>query len=303
MPFDKRCLECTNRVYTELLEKIPLTDSQKETFDGYLKTLLARGDNYSIQYIVHDLRLKLKTISGINDPYYSEKKESNRVALGLYLNWKGKVERSPDPFMLALRLALAGNIMDYGASSDFSIHHTIEKVVTSDFAIDHTTSLRKRLAEAKTILYIGDNAGEIVFDKLFIETIRHPRLTYAVRGGPAVNDATLDDAAEVKMQRVAKVITTGYDAPTIFLEKSGKQFLGKFNSADLIISKGQGNLEGLLPLKDNRIFFLLMAKCDVFADYFNVPKGSFLVYNSGLKKEIALRHNSPKLEVRQLADG
>ena len=124
-----------------------------------------------------------------------------------------------------------------------------KKLLNSEFAIDHSKQLKKAIEKAETVLYLGDNAGEIVFDKLFIETIKHPNLTYVVRGGPVINDATMEDAEYIGMKDIANVISSGYDAPSTILNKSSKEFQKYFQKADLIISKGQGNLEGLLYLK------------------------------------------------------
>jgi len=178
-----------------------------------------------------------------------------------------------------LRLSIAGNIIDFGANDNFNLLGTLDRVLSNDFAIDHSGSLREKIEKAKTILYLGDNAGEIVFDKYFIQIIDHPGLTYVVRGSPIINDATMKDAEFTGMNDVANVITNGYDAPSTVLNKSSEQFRKYFKDADLIISKGQGNLEGLLPLNDSRIFFLLMVKCDVIAESLNVKKDSFVVFN------------------------
>jgi uncharacterized protein with ATP-grasp and redox domains len=114
---------------------------------------------------------------------------------------------------------------------------------------------------------------------LFIETIKHKDLVYVVRGAPVINDATMEDAEYIGMKNTTIVISNEYDAPSTIVHKSGKVFQHYFEKADLIISKGQGNLEGLLPLNDKRIFFLLMVKCDVMAELLNVGKESFVVYN------------------------
>ena len=116
-------------------------------------------------------------------------------------------------------------------------------------------------------------------DKLFIKTIKHPNLIYVVRGAPVINDATMEDAEYVGMSNAAKVISNGYDAASTIPSKSSKEFQKYFEKSDLIISKGQGNLEGLFPLNDDCLFFLLMVKCDVIAEFLNVKKESFVVYN------------------------
>ena len=184
-----------------------------------------------------------------------------------------------DPFNIALRLSIAGNVMDYGANSSFDIHQTIDHVIEAELAIDHTKELREKIKEAKKILYLGDNAGEIVFDKLFIEIMMHHDVTYVVKGGPVLNDATIEDAIAVGMDLSADIISNGFDAPSTILSNSSQEFVNKFNEADLIISKGQGNFEGLAGYHDPRVFYLLMAKCDVISEILKVKKGSFVVFN------------------------
>ncbi len=161
------------------------------------------------------------------------------------------------------------------------------RVLDSPFAINHVERIRQRLAEARTVLYLGDNAGEIVFDKLFIETFHHPNIWYVVRGTPVINDATWRDADQVRMEEVAQVIDNGYDAPSTLPEKCSPAFQQLYNEADLVISKGQGNLEGLIDASRRNIFFLLMLKCDVIADRLGVKKGGFVCAENKPKREIA----------------
>ena len=176
--------------------------------------------------------------------------------------------------------------MDVAAVPDFSnnsqkyFNNTVNKVLTSDFAIDDSLLLKNKINESKTILFLGDNAGEIVMDKLFLETIKHPNVYYAVKGNPVMNDATIKDARYVGIDKVVKVISNGYDAPSTILDKCSDEFMDIYDKADLIISKGQGNLEGLLNTHNKKIFFLLMIKCDVIGNYLGVKKGDFVVYNS-----------------------
>ncbi len=186
---------------------------------------------------------------------------------------------SADPFATALRLAIAGNIIDFAANDNFNLQATIDKALKAEFAIDHSKQLKQKLEIAKHVLYLGDNAGEIVFDKLFIETIKHHDITFVVKGAPVINDATMQDAEYIGMSSAARVISNEYNAPSTIVHKSGKEFQQYFEKADLIISKGQGNLEGLLPLNDSRIFFLLMVKCNVMAELLNVEKDGLVVFN------------------------
>ena len=240
--------------------------------------LFNHGKNgFSIPKMSRELHVLLKQHSNDPDPYQEQKKQSNDLVLNMYPELKDLVFHSTNYFDTALRLAIAGNIIDYGISNSFDLLSTIDKVLNSKFAIDDSLELKQALSEAKTVLYLGDNCGELVFDKLFIETIIHPNLIYAVRDEPVINDVTLDDARYVGMDRVANLVSNGYDAPSTLLEHCSSEFLEVFNRADVIISKGQGNLEGLLGKTDKEVYFLLMVKCEVIADALGVKKGDFVV--------------------------
>ncbi len=276
---DSRCSDCLLRIYRRLFDRFNTPKQVQQDFLNYFRELKVFNSFATTPELQRELSIKFSSVSGIDDPFAEEKAKSNRLASELYLEWKPKVERSDHPFDLALRLSIAGNILDYGASNSFDLEQTIKYTTTIDFAIDHTNQLKQHINRAKKILYIADNAGEIVFDKLFLETIRHPDVTFAVRGGNALNDATIQDAEEINIDSVAKVISNGFNAPSTVLSQCSSEFLEIYHSADLIISKGQGNLEGLIHEKDTRIFFLLMVKCEVMAELLKVQKGSFVVYN------------------------
>jgi uncharacterized protein with ATP-grasp and redox domains len=287
---DYRCFFCFARAFEKLLEKENITNEAKNSFTHEMIRLYTdRLDGFNSPDFSRDLHNLLKSYTHNPDPYKEEKRENNDQAISLVPELKKIIKQSKDPFGTALRLAIAGNIIDYAASDHFNLKATIDKVLTSDFAIDHSVQLNRAIRNAGTVLYLGDNAGEIVFDKLFIETINHPDLVYVVRGAPVINDATMEDAEYVGMNKVAKVISNGYDAPSTIVHKSSNGFQNYFNKADLIISKGQGNLEGLLALNDKRIFFLLMSKCDVISELLGVEKNSFVAFNSSIaSSEISL---------------
>jgi damage-control phosphatase, subfamily I len=276
---DARCMACQFDSFDRLLNKVHATYDQRQQFFGFYNLTMGRSASLTMAQIHRELNHEFCKITGISNPYATEKKESNNSTLKLYKNLRTKVLESPNPFGMALRLSIAGNIMDYGASGSFEVEPTIKRVLESDFAIDDSIELEKRIKSSAKILYLGDNAGEIVFDKLFIEMIMHPHLTFAVRGSNVLNDATIEDAQEVGIDLVSDVISNGYDAPSTVLSECSPEFLKIYNEADLIISKGQGNFEGLIDENDPRIFFLLMVKCDVVAEIIGVDKGSFVVYN------------------------
>ncbi len=276
---DERCVSCFLRTYKRLFNKYNVSESQQRLFLTFSDHVIKGNYSKFAPEIQRNLSKTFCRLINIDDPFKEEKEESNRIALELYNEWKPKVIESENPFNTALRLAIAGNIMDYGANNSFDIHKTITNVLHSSLAIDHTQELKHRLSHAKKVLYLGDNAGEIVFDRLFIETIMHGNITYVVKGGPILNDVTINDSVQVGMHYAADVISNGYDAPSTILVKCSNEFRDAYANADVIIAKGQGNLEGLIYEYDPRIFFLLMVKCDVIAEVLGVKKGDFAVHS------------------------
>jgi len=277
---DYRCFYCFTRAFERLISRDGISAEAKDSFTRDMVKLYAENwGKHNSPLFARELHSLLRAYTGVIDPYKQEKKLYNDIALGLQPDMKRLLSRSRDPFNTALRLSIAGNIIDFAVNDTFNLHATIDRVLKSRFAIDHSVLLKKALDSARSVLYLGDNAGEIVFDKLFIETIGHPGLVYAVRGAPVINDATLEDAEYVGMSETARVVSNGFDAPSTVVSESSLEFRKLFNEADLIISKGQGNLEGLMDLNDKRIFFLLMVKCNVMAEFIKVEKDSFVVFN------------------------
>jgi len=275
---DYRCFFCINRSFENLLNKYNIPSDDKINFTHEIATIfLQQQKQFSAPYIARDLHKAFRILVNDEDPFKDEKKWSNDFVMGIVDEWREKSLLAKNQLNFALRLAIAGNLIDYATSNSFDLNGTIQKVLNSSLAIDHSEQLAAKIANAKSILYLGDNAGEIVFDKLLIETINHPNLTYVVRGGPVINDITMNDADYVNMHTAANVITNGYDAPSTLLSFCSSEFIDAYKNADLVISKGQGNFEGLIQEKDKEIFFLLMAKCNVIADNLKVEKGDFIV--------------------------
>jgi len=272
-------MDCQFKTFEKLLNTHNVNYNKRQEFFGFYNLTMGRKYNLTMPEIHSELNDEFCRITGITDIYLDEKRISNEVALDLYDELKPEVLISSDPFNMALRLSIAGNIMDYGVAADFDIHKTINKVLNTDFAIDHSILLKQKIQQARKIVYLGDNAGEIVFDKMLIELMIHPNVTFVVRGSAVLNDATREDASSVGMEVVADVIDNGSKVPSTVLSTCSPEFLKNYNEADLIISKGQGNFEGLMDENDPRIFFLLTVKCDVVAERIGVEKGSFVVFN------------------------
>jgi hypothetical protein len=210
--------------------------------------------------------LKAYEMIGVNDPYERAKKESNDAALLLYPKLKNIVENSNDSLYKALKIAVAGNIIDLGINRDYDINKALHHSLEVGFAKDDYILFEEKLRNVREVLFLGDNAGEIVFDKILVEEMikREKKVVYAVKEGPILNDATIHDAAYVGMDRIAEIITTGSNYLGVSVNQSSPDFLEKLRSAELVLSKGQANFESLegKDLTAAKVFFLLKIKCE-----------------------------------------
>lgn len=273
-----QCYFCYIKSLEKLITKFQPDNTTAIDLIFKVNQLLDKQRDLTNPYLVTKVQRLAREMLNTTDFYKKEKNEANQMLLNQYGYWKDKIHTSKNPFHTAAKLAVVGNIIDYGAHcvSD-NINKQIEDLYALNLTLDETDSLYHAIKKAKSILYLGDNAGEIVFDKLFIEQMEHPNVTFAVRGTPVINDITTDDAEFVNMQDVAKVISNGYDAPSTIVESCSNQFQNIYQSADLIISKGQGNFEGLMDRKHKNTFFMLIAKCEIIANYLGVEKGNLVV--------------------------
>jgi len=220
----------------------------------------------------------IREVSGNNDPYKSIKDKFNKFVLGLYPEFQKIILTADNPFEVAVRLAIAGNIIDFGVGSDIStadVYDIVNQSITQEL-IGSIEKLEHAVSAANKILYLGDNSGEIVFDRLLIEQLPREKITYAVRGYPVINDVTMEDAKATGITDLVKVIDNGSDAPGTLLDQCSNEFCDIFSEADLIISKGQGNYESLSDMHKN-IFFIFTVKCPVVALNSGHPKGSIVI--------------------------
>lgn len=229
-----------------------------------------------------NMHVKLKKLLNNKDPYKIIKDKYNNIALSMYNGLKEKIKKSNDRLLMAIRIAIAGNVIDFGAQIDFELDRDIDEVLTSDFAIFDYEKLKDELKREKEILYLGDNTGETVFDRVLIEEIKdiyNSKIIYAVKEKPILNDATKEDAIFAGIDKVAQVISAGCDSPGIVLEYCSDSFLDVYKNAKLIIAKGQGNFEALEQEK-HPAFFLFKVKCNVVAKYLGVPYKSVVLYKN-----------------------
>jgi len=223
-------------------------------------------------------------ITGDNDPFRESKRTANQRALEIYPRLKAAVASANDPLLAACKLAIAGNAIDLGPTASNTSHHLItESAILTPLAVNDYPTLKQCIKKSKRILYLGDNAGEIVFDRILIEELRQVKeldISFVVRESPIINDATLYDALSVGLDRVAAIISSGSDAPGIILSQCSQEMLDLYYSADVIISKGQGNYESLSDESIN-IFFLLKAKCLLVASQLGVSIGDAILIKNG----------------------
>ncbi len=212
---------------------------------------------------------------GDRDPYRAVKEASTRQALALYPRLKELVAGARDPLDVAVRLSIAGNIIDLGPARTYDLWGAIERVLSQPFAVDDRAALREALSGAEWVLYLADNAGETVFDRVLIETLGVP-VVYAVKDGPVLNDATVEDALAAGLDQVAEVVSTGSDGPGVVLSRCTASFRRLYDEAEVVIAKGQANYETLSE-EGPRLFFLLQTKCPVIARDVGVPLGSIVL--------------------------
>ncbi|MGB9625550.1 MAG: damage-control phosphatase ARMT1 family protein [Phycisphaerae bacterium] len=271
----RTCLECVPCFLRQALDASRAVTSDPGVHEKVMRETLrlAAGMQFGHPppWMGQRIHRLLRQATGNCDPYREAKRRSNAAALELYPAMKARVDASADPFATAVHLAIAGNVIDLGCRTeidDGDVHRAIEEALTAPVDPHEIHALRQAVQEAEAILYLADNAGEIVFDRLLIEAMPMDRTTLVVRGGPIINDATREDAEAAGLTALVEVIDNGADVPGTILDQCSAAFRRRFEDADLIIAKGQGNYETLSQecLGDGQtVFFLLKVKCAVIA--------------------------------------
>jgi len=223
-----------------------------------------------------------------NDPYQKIRRQSNRLALMMYPELRSRVSASDDRLRKAVEMAIAGNIIDYGVKNSLNIKEELKKILLTEKHVFgkgnnvfiHYHDFKSVVKKAKNILYLADNAGETVFDRILIEEIKerdpHKKIIYAVKESPIINDALIGDAYQCGIDKIATVVSSGSSAPGTILSLCSREFLKMYKSADMIISKGQGNFEALSEEK-KPIFFMLRTKCSVVAKDIGCSLGDIIL--------------------------
>ncbi|MBN2005263.1 MAG: DUF89 family protein [Anaerolineae bacterium] len=274
------CYPCFLRQALSAARQVGAGDSQQHAIIGQTLALLhAMPPGKSppeIGYAVHRI---VREQMGHDDPYRDIKCRSTRAALAFYTRLKAFVAGSADPLETAVRVSIAGNIIDFAQSNKMpDLWATVERVLSVPFAVDDLAALRAALDVAGRVLYLADNAGETVFDRVLIEFLPMP-VTYVVKGGPTLNDATYEDALAAGLEMCATILDNGSDAPGTILSLCSEDFRRVYTEAPLIIAKGQANYE-TLSAAGPRVFCLLQVKCPIIGRDVGAPVGGVVIRQS-----------------------
>lgn len=284
MRLDLNCITCNINQAIKIADLLEIDRHKKEEIMREVLRYLSLT-NYSKcnpEVIGGTWDIILKHIDSDN-PYADIKKYYNLEVLKMVTTIENVIEKSDDRFNTALKIAISGNLIDFAAKHKFDLEMLKKKIMSINeitLAIDHSKSLHDNLKTAKSLMYLGDNCGEICLDKLFIKYIKEEfpdiKVYFGVRGKPIVNDVTFDDALMIGMQEFADIIENGDGSLGTVIERVSNEFKEKFYSADVIIAKGQGNYESLSEIDKNNVFHLFMAKCEPVSNSLEVKNMSIV---------------------------
>lgn len=276
----KTCLDCVPCFYRQAIEtsrRAGFSEKKvKQVIDKTGKIISEMNLEKSPPEIAGMINRFILKKSLSSDVYADAKRKSNDLALSVYDECRKIINDSADPLLAAVEFAIAGNIIDYSARYNIDLEKDISDIINRQddricngnqkyFAY---SEFKESLISSRKILYLGDNAGETVFDRILMETIRAEfpeiKIVYVVKEKPVVNDAVLSDALYCGLDSVAEIVSSGSDIQGTVLNKCSKQFMNHYHSADMIISKGQGNFESFAA-PDKKVFYLFMAQCVMVA--------------------------------------
>ena len=275
------CIACILKMSISLLRKLPLNEEHvKRLYTEILEFPALKGQDWNITgpEIIEQVMIKIVDAVEDGDPFSSEKIRLNKTLLDRYQSFESMVTDSDDPLYTAVKLAIIGNAIDFMVPRGVvDVEKTIREKLEHPLSQEWFFPFKTNLEASKSILYFGDNAGEVVLDKLLIETIKKrydKEITFVVRSAPTLNDVTMKEAVFVGMDRVVRVIENGIDGPLpgTILNRCSDEIRALVEKVDLIISKGGGNYDSLGEERNylNKIIFMLLSKCYPYNQIFGV---------------------------------
>lgn len=261
MHIQPECLVCLYRQALRTGRLLQLDDkSLKVLMDAAANALIAHDLSSTAPQIAKPIYAQIKSITGCQDPLMQMKQRAIRQVEQIDLSTYQSIDQ-------ALILSAIGNVIDFGAAEQFDLERMLKDAFDTPFAIDETAALKADLAQAETFVLIGDNVGEHLLDRHLMQVIAcnypHIKQYFFVRGAPVINDVTIAEAQV--FDGLAEVIDTGVETPGYDLQEASSQSLEIFSTADVVLSKGMGNLESLYRQVDRQVYYLLVVKCEVMA--------------------------------------
>lgn len=280
MFFDPACIPC---VIKQAYNSAKLfTNGDKELQLKIIQEVCAEAtkitDDYSAPKFSQKMQSVIEKYYGSENPYEKVKERNIRIAEKYLMFVKLMIEGSTDKLDTAMRAAIIGNIIDFAANPDFDIEYEINRMASDNIDLSDLKIFKEDLRKAGTILYIGDNYEESLFDKFLLKELLHKKVFFAVRSKPILNDITLEDAKKLEIDRLCEVIESGSTIAGTDLDECTPQFLKLFQEADIVIAKGQGNYESLIDAP-RPIYFLFKVKCDVIARRSGFKLGKGVIYH------------------------
>ena len=278
-----RCLSCILDKFIDASPDDAPWRTKADYMRSVLRTVADNSETMTAPEIGRELETLLERTYGIKRGLGTEKRHFNELVLGMEEHLRQRIRQSDDPLGFAIRLSMAGNFIDFGqtgAVDDGKLIELVGNAENMELDTDVLAELELRMREARTIAYLTDNCGEIVLDKLVISEILNinpdARITTIVRGKPASNDATMEDAVQVGLDTVCTVIDNGDDVAGTVPSRVNDETRAAIRDSDLVISKGLANYETLSGRGLNR-YFLFLCQCALYSDIFGVPLHTGLI--------------------------
>ncbi len=281
MKIDPACVEC---ILTQSQRVCDAIGADKTLESKILLTAKEMSKDFSFLQsppeVATPLYEKMAELAEKKDLYDEVKRVSTLKALSFVPHLKNEIKNSAEPLFTATKIAVAGNVIDLAAEVEFDLHEELEKIFHTDFSVNDFEALKEKLSKASTLLYVADDAGEHIFDKIYIQTITSlfPKLeiTYMTRGNAIINDVTLEEAKEAGFEEICHLMSSGVNTPGFVYSRANRASQELFDRADVIITKGMGNYECLSDYGRKNLFFLLKVKCNVVANSLDRDLGDII---------------------------
>lgn len=270
MNITKDCVECIVGQINKATILLELKEGlAKEINDEVQKRALDFDFEKSPPFVAKDVYEYLASKTNLEDPLETLKQESIKKATSYLPLIEEKISSSEDKLFTAIKAAVAGNVIDFATTKEFSLDDEINSIFQTDFSINDYEIFKEKLEKTNSLIILADNAGENIFDKVLVKTIvnLYPsiKIYYATRGKAIINDITIKEALQSGIDKYCKVISSGVDTPGLDKSRASKEFMELFSKTPLVLSKGMGNFECLESHNDDKIFFLFKVKCNVVA--------------------------------------